>query len=226
MNILNQKYDKVVCINLVNRKDKKEFMQERFNKLGIEVEWFHPVIYGFNGIINKALGTFNQSNPNEVGPLLSHYHVIKTALEEGINNLFVFEDDCAFHKDWNELLPKYLDKIPNDADGIMLYSYMSHLLPENIRVNSRWTKGFKSWSLIAYSMNRRAMQEWINRADKCPTIADKISYEMMESGFNFYIASPPLVLPAKELSSNIRINKNYETTKTVFVLGIDESNYN
>ena len=238
MSLINEKYEKVICINLKERPDKYKFIKERFDKYGIKAEFYHPVILGYarhfvdlyadkvnNPQVNHIL--FNKAHPNEFGTMNSHYYVIKSALLEGVQSLFVFEDDCAFHKDWNNLLPKYLDTLPEDTDAILLYSFMAQLEPQNVRVKPRWTKGFGSWSFIAYGMNRRAMEGYIKLQDSQPMISDKASWVMMtHQGYNFYIASPPLIIPSKELSSNIRgENKNYEKTKSIFIMGIDESNY-
>ena len=238
MSLINEKYDKIVCINLKERPDKKEYMLERFEQYDIDVEWYHPVILGYASQfvdlyadkyndLSRNYVRFNKSFPNEFGTLHSHYYVIKSALLEGVDNLFVFEDDCAFHTDWNNLLPKYLNSIPDDADGILLYSFMDRLLPENVRVKPRWTKGFASWSFIAYGLNRKAMEGYIAMMDRYPMIADRGSWEMMTSGlYNFYIASPPLIIPSKDLTSNIRgENKNYEKIKSVFLLGVNENDY-
>ena len=238
MSLLNEKYDKVVCINLKERPDKKEYIQERFDKFDIKTEFYHPVILGYAhhfvepyadqyNDLSKNYVRFNKQFPNEFGTLHSHYYVIKTALLEGIENLFVFEDDCAFHENWNELLPKYLNTIPEDTHAILLYSFMDRLLPENIRVKPRWTKGYASWSFLAYGMNKKAMEGYINLMDNAPMIADRGSWTMMTTGkYNFYIASPPLVIPSKNLTSNIRgENKNYEKTKSIFIMGINESDY-
>ena len=236
--LLNDKYSKIVCINLKERPDKYDFISERFVKYQIHVQWYHPVMLGYAkhfvdlyadkyNDLSRNYVRFNKSFPNEFGTLHSHYYVIKSALLEGAQSLFVFEDDCAFHKKWDEYLPKYLDTIPKDADGILLYSFMSQLEPQNIRVAPRWTKGFASWSFIAYGMNRRAMEGYINFMDNTPMIADRGSWEMMtRHGYNFYVASPPLVLPSKELASDIRgENKNYEKIKNIFLLGINEQDY-
>ena len=239
MSLINQKYDKVVCMNLIERPDKADFMKIRFDKYDIKIDdWYHPVILGYSRHFvepyadkhndyqnNRVL--FNKQFPNEFGTMHSHYTVIKTALLQGVQNLFVFEDDCAFNKNWNELLPKYINTIPEDADGILLYSFMSDFNPQNVRVKPRWTKGFASWSFVAYGMNKRAMEGYIKHMDEHPMIADRGSWEMMTwGGYNFYIASPPLVLPSKEFTSNIRgENKNYEKTKSVFILGINENDY-
>ena len=161
----------------------------------------------------------------------SHYHVIKSALIEGAKSVFVFEDDVTFHKDFNHLLPKYFNSLPNDADGILLYSYMANLEPQNVRVSQRWTRGYLSWSLLAYGLTERAMKGYIQLQDQHPMIADKASWLMMsQQNYNFYIASPPLVIPAKTLPSSIRgENKNYEKGQflggNIFMLGIDSSDY-
>jgi len=237
MSLINEKYDRVVCINLKERPDKKEFIQKQLDKHDISFEFFHPVILGYSQKFIELYTDkynpgqwpifFNKQFPNEFGTLHSHYYIIKSALLDGVENLFVFEDDCAFHKDWNELLPKYMNTIPEDADGILLYSYMSKLEPQNVRVKPRWTKGFMSWSLLAYGINKKTMQGFIDLVDNSPMIADRVSWEMMtRRGFNFYVASPPLVLPAKDLTSNIRgENKNYEKTYSVFLMGINQSDY-
>lgn len=236
--ILNTQFEKIVCINLKERPDKKQYMMDHFIRHEIEVEWYHPVILGYarhfvdlyadkvnDYSTNRVY--FNKSFPNEFGTLHSHYYVIKSALLDGAQSIFVFEDDCAFHKDWDTLLPKYLNTIPEDAGGILLYSFMAWLEPQNVRVKPRWTKGYASWSFIAYGMNRKTMEHYIAFQDKSPMIADRGSWEIMtRENANFYIASPPLVIPSKTLSSNIRgENKNYEKTRTAFMLGISDDDY-
>ena len=47
MHPLNKIFDKIVCINLLERPDKKEKIEKRFNELGIEVEWFNAIKYDF-----------------------------------------------------------------------------------------------------------------------------------------------------------------------------------
>jgi hypothetical protein len=76
-------------------------------------------------------------------------------------------------------------------------------------------------------MNRKSMERYIAIADEFPMIADSITYNMMTyEGFNFYVASPPLVVPSKTLTSNIRgEDKNYEKYRSVFMLGINDEDY-
>ena len=238
MSLINEKYNKVVCICLKEREDKYKYSLAQFIKHGIDVEFYRPVVPGYaaqlledyykrwNSPDNMKI-RFNPRFPNELGAMQSHYHVIKSALLEGAQNLFIFEDDCAFHKDWENLEAKYFNTIPEDADGVLLYSFQAQLYAQNVRVKPRWTKGYGSWSILAYGMNRRAMERYIQLADAAPMIADSITFNMMtHEGFNFYVASPPLVVPAKDLTSNIRgENKNYEQIRTVYMIGINDNDY-
>ena len=238
MSLINEKYNKVVCICLKEREDKYKYSLAQFIKHGIDVEFYRPVVPGYaaqlledyykrwNSPDNMKI-RFNPRFPNELGAMQSHYHVIKSALLEGAQSLFIFEDDCAFHKDWENLESKYFNSIPEDADGVLLYSFQAQLYAQNVRVKPRWTKGYGSWSILAYGMNRRAMERYIQLADAAPMIADSITFNMMtKEDFNFYVASPPLVVPTKDLTSNIRgENKNYEQIRTVYMMGINDNDY-
>lgn len=237
MNLINKLYDRVVCICLKERQDKYEYMKKQFDKHGIEVEWYRPVFPGYGKkLIEPYADKYNDYQKNyvlfnkhfaEFGPLQSHYTVIKTAILDGVKKLFVFEDDCAFVRDWDDLLPKYMNTIPEDANGVLFYSFMANFEPQNIRVRPRWTKGFASWSFVAYGIDQKTMKGYIDLQDNTPMIADRASWTLMTyHDYKFYVASPPLVVPSKILTSDVRgENKNYEKTRTIFLMGVDENNY-
>lgn len=230
MHLLNKEFDKIVCINLAERPDKREKLQKKFDELGIEVEWFTSVKYGFANIIAEANSPnkkFNISQPNEVGCAISHYTVIKKALLDGVKNLFVFEDDIKFHDNFNEKLEKYWIDLPKQCDMVLLYSFMFKLLPQNKRISKKWLTAYNSWSLLAYGMNKRVMEEYIRKQDLKFTISDAVTYTMQEeSNFNIYCAIPTLCIPDVTLGSEIRgNNKNYQFNPTVLNLGYSDANY-
>jgi len=230
MHLLNKEFQKVVCINLLDRPDKKLFMEERFEKLGIEVEWYHPVKFGFipklvSPIVNANAGYFNLQQPFEIGAALSHYHVIKTALLEGVEKLFVFEDDLLFKQNFNDELEKSFNKLPENWDLIMLYSFMYNMEPKNVRINSRWTVASKSWSLTSYGVNKKFMEGYIQKQDQLFQIADLVSYKMQEENYKCYVTHPTLCIPNTKLESNIRKEMNYATTNTILNMGVNNNNY-
>ena len=231
MHRINSEFDKVVCINLVERKDKKEKIQKRFDNLGIEVEWHTAVKYGFIPrivpFINNNEQHFNPRQPFEMGCALSHYHVVKQALEEGAERLFVFEDDALFHKEFNKKFNSYFNTLPKDWDQFLLYSFMYEWLPKNTRVNARWVKSYRSWSLMSHGIKKNMMKGYIVRQDAFFTISDKVTFDMQEENvWNIYSAIPSLCLPDSKMGSNIRgENMNYATNPTVTNWGIPNENY-
>jgi GR25 family glycosyltransferase involved in LPS biosynthesis len=231
VNRLNKDFDRVVCINLAERRDKRENMQKKLDRLEISVEWFTAVQYGFipriiDPIVNSHVGHFNKTQPYEIGAALSHYTVIKQALLSGCETLVVFEDDVKFHNDFNEKLDNYLDDVPN-WDMLMFYSFMYKLLPENERISKRWIRSYNAWSLMAYAMNRYMMEEYIKKQDEFFTIADSVTYKIQEDkNFSIYSAIPSLCIPETELGSNIRgQNLNYKYNPTIVNLGYNDDNY-
>jgi len=235
MNRLNKEFDDVICINLASRQDKKIFMSKKFNDLGISVNWFNTVEYGFAKEIVNSLSPFkndifprfNIKNPNEFGAAISHYSVIKTALEQGLEKIFVFEDDALFIKDFNTHFEKAFNKLPTNWDMFLLYTFMYKLSNKNIPINNRWLKAYNGWSMMAYGMNRKAMKEYIKIQDENFQIADLVSFKMQQNNdLNIYSVRPTLCIPNKDLGSNIRNdNMNYVNTNTILNLGFSNENY-
>ena len=236
MHPLNEFFEKVYCINLVERPDKRKNMQTKFDKLGIEVEWFDAVKYDFAPFVVKAIntvrgkqqgGSFNDHQPYEIGAALSHYTVIKKALLEKRKQIFVFEDDVLFDKKFNDKIEKYLDNIPDNANMIMFYSFMYELKEQHKRVNSRWITAFNAWSLMAYGMDAKMMEAYIKFQNNFFTVSDVASFKLQEDpNLNVYSAVPSICIPNSELGSNIRgENMNYKTSPTITNMGVSDENY-
>jgi GR25 family glycosyltransferase involved in LPS biosynthesis len=232
MHRLNKEFDKVITVNLLERRDKRDKMQARLDQLGIETEWFSAVQYGFApsivpAMVKAGVAHFTDQYPHEFGASMSHYTVIKTAYLENVKKLFVFEDDALFRKDFNEQFDKYMDKVPDNWDMIMLYSFMFQILPQNLRVNSRWIKSYKAWSHMAFGMNRNMMKAYIDFMDKKFMIADHSTYMLQEtSNLNIYSAVPTLCIPNAKMGSNIRGEQlNYVQHNTAINMGINNDIY-
>jgi GR25 family glycosyltransferase involved in LPS biosynthesis len=228
---LNFYFDKIYCINLAERPDKREKMEKRLYDLGIDVEWFTAVKYDFAPkivapIVDSKNGMFNKAQPYEFGAAMSHYTVIKKAYLEGHNQVFIFEDDALFDKKFNTKIKKYLDTVPTDTNIMLLYSFIYDLLPEHTRINARWMKAYKAWSVMAYGIDRKAMEYYIKSQDKFFTQSDGVTYKMQEDPqWKIYSAMPSICVPDSDIGSNIRNTQNYKTHPTVTNMGVSNENY-
>jgi len=78
---LNEFVDKIYCINLKHRKDKKKFIQKQAKKYNLDITYFKAVE-------NKKDGW--------KGCLQSHLAIIREAKATGLNKILIIEDDCLF----------------------------------------------------------------------------------------------------------------------------------
>jgi hypothetical protein len=69
------------------------------------------------------------------------------------------------------------------------------------------------------------MEGYIKKVDKFLSIADLVSLQMQEEGYNVYLTTPCLCIPDCEIGSNIRTVQNYKINPTVLNLGVSNDNY-
>lgn len=225
----NSCFDRIVCINLCDRIEKKEYMNSQFKRLNIDCEFYSAVPLGFSYKIGESItstkkGYFNyKKQPNEVGCSLSHYYNIKKAYMEGINKLFIFEDDCIFINNFDEIFKEYYNNIPVNYDAFMLYNYMEESNNNYVSVNNYWKNMNKCWSAISYSLNRRAMEFYIDYMDNYFCIADLPIYKMGDK-LNCYVSSKPLIIPKLDFKSDIRDDDKH-LNKSIVLKTINFSDY-
>lgn len=230
---LNDYYDKVVLINLIDRKDKYEHSLKQFELNKINFEIYHAVKFPWSKLISQYMtlndvGNFNyNTNPNEFSCALSHYNVIKQAYIEGIEHLFVFEDDICFHNDYIKYITSYLNNLPNDADVILMAGFICDLNFSKLeKANKFWKIPKRMWYACAYGLNRTAMERYLYLQDKQFRQADMPLYIMQEmDDIKCYCPNIPLMVQSKYLSSDLREIKNFEVIPNYYELGINYNNY-
>lgn len=105
-NLILNYIEKAYYINLNSREDRRIDFEKRVNELGLPVERF-PAIE-VKDIEN------NTGDPhwlNKVSNCTSHLALIKRAKEEGLSNVWVFEDDCTFTENFMEKAQKCIDEL-------------------------------------------------------------------------------------------------------------------
>lgn len=120
MNNFFDYFDAIYCINLKQYVDRKKRSIEEFEKydLNSKVKWFDAIenVYG------------------RAGCNLSHCGVIKQALEDGCNNVLIFEDDFEFLSYEEEYFVNQLNFLKNN-DWSMFYLGGNVLLRKINRVH-------------------------------------------------------------------------------------------
>ena len=90
---INQFVDKIFCINLKHRTDKREFIKKQCSKYKLDVTFF------------KAI----KNKKGWIGCLQSHLNILKIAKKERLKKILIIEDDCLFLQEPsinNKELPK------------------------------------------------------------------------------------------------------------------------
>jgi glycosyl transferase family 25 len=132
---LFDRFDKVYCVNLKHREDRKINILNECKKYDLgEFKFFEA----FNG--NKIPHNYKISNGN-VGLIMSNIEIIKEAKNNNYKNILVIEDDCYF-TDEIQNIDSYMNQLPNDWD--MFYLGGNHNecagTPPPIKINEKIVK--------------------------------------------------------------------------------------
>ncbi len=119
MNILNEYFDKIYCINLDRRPDRWEKCKTLFDSVQLEVDRFSAI--DKNNIVNNASKITN----GQLACLSSHYNIIKNAKRSGHSKILIFEDDVVFSDDIDNIFKESIVDVPEDWN--MLYLGGNHL---------------------------------------------------------------------------------------------------
>jgi len=87
----NKFFEKAYYINLDKRPERKIYIEKQLQKVGIDAE-------RFPGIIPSE--KLNFPTIGHRGCVLSHRAVIQKALDDGLKNVLIIEDDCVFTEEF------------------------------------------------------------------------------------------------------------------------------
>tara|TARA_R110000823_G_scaffold48160_2_gene122577 strand:- start:323 stop:988 length:666 start_codon:yes stop_codon:yes gene_type:complete len=153
-------------INLERRPEKRKFMEEQFNRLKLKVER----VEGIDGqtlpdlekdrLINELVVRWNTKQERQLGRIgccLSHFKALKIALDRGLNNILIFEDDV-------NILGHTLTNLPQDS-GIL---YLGGMVDSKAKIKPKenldnWTeiKDYRFFGAIAYIIIGKENIKWV-----------------------------------------------------------------
>lgn len=147
-------------INLNRSKDRWNNMKTHYDNDNIvRIEGYDGnIIDSYNDI---KYAKYNYKNLGELGCSLSHVKAIKMAYENGLNEVFIMEDDIlnTYKNKWRYTLRGILHNKPKDAECITFFSNNLGLNQHFIKTPYLFSRYEKIISTGVYYINRNGMKK-------------------------------------------------------------------
>ena len=245
-------FDKIYVINLVNRPERKKFIENELKAIGIydelvatdKLEWVEAVKLP---ITQKAMDCmyqsgdvdFSYSNQSQkVGQFMcssEHYRVIKKSIYKGYKRILVLEDDVCIMKNFQHIM-RALEQVPDDFKILHFEGFYWPMGDEDrneyLSVMSKtveegyWvpSERLKLWCTAALAYSREGMEEYCARQERKFISPDHPTFWMLDRGYAY---SYPLIIQEAKTAFVSDIN-NYSSDieeENVYLTYYDPNNY-
>jgi hypothetical protein len=152
LNVLNQYFDRIVYINLAERVDRREEMEAQLKSVGLTAQRYQA---------ERPAEKGDWPTLGALGGTISHYTVLKQALDAGCRNVMVFEDDLDFTPNLGAFSQQLVEQISSQPWDFL---YPGHILefppalPGEFKVVP-WTEGVVT--LHFYAVNGPVLQRLV-----------------------------------------------------------------
>ncbi len=187
-------------------------MKKVFRDLSLDVQR----IAGFDfWNLPESLGVVQQRTRYAVTE--THRNIIKDALENDFDSIFILEDDALFCKRFNDVVREFFEAIPRDWDMFYLGYYAGPKFPweqfrgsKIMRIPKNKTKQEGLWASHAYGVRKNIYKEILNCGNDAFTriqdgpddstygAIDVTYYYKFHGHKNCYATNPPLILQTLE----------------------------
>ena len=202
--------DKIFIINLIERVDrKKSILNEIDNNNITNYEFFNAIRPSIDEV-NKWNSEFLKKHVERykigcLGCLLSHYNVIKLAIERGYNEILILEDDSKFKRSINELY-KIINKFKKYD---MLYLSGSHL-GKKTKVSNSIMKVEGTYTTAGYIIKKNVMEYLLKNIVGYKKEVDVFYAEEVQTRFNCYCIIPHIIYQSEGYSDIQGKNVKYK----------------
>lgn len=209
---INSYFEKIWCLNLKRRKDRRKLMSEKLNKLGIEFEFFDAIDGNKLDIKKYNLENYKSSNTEdnykyELACSLSHIEIIKKSKSLKLNNILILEDDVLI----SDEIEIHLQKLKNITDWKLLYLGCSQYNWNIEMFNKDFFYSKDSLGTFAYAINSEIYEEVINTLSNFSTTADNSISEIQKKYYGFCFSFYPNICIADVTDSDIREKRDFTT---------------
>ena len=174
MNILNERFDKIVCVSIPSRKER---MEKIFDNWGLQVT-FHDAFLkkdlNRDEFVSQGFITPDCSlNDGRICCHYSHCQVYNDFLNDpNVNTILIFEDDL--HENVKNI-DQIVSNIPDDWDYIN-FGPCWEKCSKTTKVNKYFVESFKPKCRHAYALNKKATYTILNNTTP---MKDKAGDEMI-----------------------------------------------
>ena len=199
-------FDKVYCINLPHRDDRRENFIKEVEKYDLGDFSFFDAIYGvtLNGKYHLDLGN--------VGLIKTNIQILDKCIENNLNNVIIIEDDCYF-TDEIKNIEKYLNQVPDDWDMIYFggnhnighygIKGLSHVSESVIRIRHTFTTHFVIIKNTMFNIIKNKISECANPID--------VYYTDLQKNYNVYSIYPAIAKQKTGYSNILNQEVNYDS---------------
>lgn len=229
-------FDKIYVLNLLERKDRRDFILSQFKAWGIYEElvssgkleiieaiklpWItEPIVKSIN---DYGLGIFYSYERHNVGLYnctCEHYKIIKRSLLKGYEKILILEDDACFLKNYAQFI-EALEKMPEEFKILHLEGYFwpntnpswddcLSVLSDKIET-AEWKSSvyLPLWATGALIYSREGMKYYTESQENYARGVDYYTCALKDGSF-FY--SYPLVRQENKKSTSSDIAQNYSS---------------
>ena len=214
-------FDKIICINLAKRPDRWKQATQEFAKAGITNVQRYYAIDG-NPMEWKYVPdgkTLNQIKPQSwdgaAGCMASHVNIWKMAKENNWKNVLIIEDDCDFIPELQNIFNERVKQVPSDWD--LLYLGGIHETRGGVykpeKISQHLVKAKRMITTTCYAIKNTCYDLAINTvlADEpwFHTAVDGYLGAYVQSQCNTYAFHPPLAWQRACFSDIVNGHRDY-----------------
>lgn len=165
-------FDKIFCLNLCERPDRRDYMERQFRQLGVldQITWFEVVKHPHTDFIAASMRNGGLGGTNNGGAFnctREHYTMIKSSYLKGYDSILILEDDVSLLNDIDQF-SNILSEIPSSWD-ILRFAALWDVtgLEEVMGHSDMWNQvNPRFWGTTGYALRREGMRYFIDEIDK------------------------------------------------------------
>lgn len=202
-----QQIEKIFCINLDHRKDRREACESIFKRLKLDVEFFSAIDGKKINVQNKKI------SDGHVGCCLSHREIYKIIEKSSWNNVLILEDDVEFHENIESLFEEYYKQVPEDWN--LLYFGGNHNRQKYKMINQNIHRLSKTYTTHCYMVKKNAIPVILRQLSEERIYNHEVDVHLsfVQNIIPCYGFIPHLAWQRSSYSDILDANTNYEFLK-------------